>query len=224
MAAVNVSVIIPTLNAAPQLGATLVALGPVDDLVVIDGGSTDRTAEVAKAFGARVIVAPAGRGNQLMAGAAVAYGPWFLFLHADTVLKPGWHAEVEQFAADPGNLTKAAVFRFALDDRSWQADLLERLVSWRVRTFGLPYGDQGLLIHRDFYWSLGGFPPWPLMEDVHLVRRIGRDRLTVLQSAARTSADRWRRDGWIRRSLRNVTCLTLYFLGVPPRILLRLYR
>jgi hypothetical protein len=100
---------------------------------------------------------------------------------------------------------------------------LERLVAWRVRTLALPYGDQGLLIRRDFYRSLGGFRPWPLMEDVDLVRRIGRHRLTVLRSAARTSAERWRRGGWKRRSLRNLGCLTLYFLGVPPRLIAHLY-
>jgi hypothetical protein len=89
--------------------------------------------------------------------------------------------------------------------------------------FGLPYGDQALLIHREFYRLLGGFRPWPLMEDVDLVRRIGRHRLTVFQSAARTSAERWRREGWKRRSLRNITCLTLYFVGVPPQFIARLY-
>ena len=85
------------------------------------------------------------------------------------------------------------------------------------------YGDQGLLIGRDFYLSLGGFRALPLMEDVDLVRRIGRRRLVILPISARTSAARWRSQGWTARSLRNVTCLSLYFLGVPPRLLYRLY-
>ncbi|SKA24971.1 transferase 2, rSAM/selenodomain-associated [Enhydrobacter aerosaccus] len=219
----SLSVVIPTLNAADRLRGTLQALGVVDDLVVVDGASTDDTIEVAKAFAARVVAAPAGRGHQLMAGAAVARGPWLLFLHADTQLAPGWRAEVDKFVAEPCNSARAAVFRFALDDRSWQARLLEKAVSWRVRIFGLPYGDQGLLIRRDFYRSLGGFPAWPLMEDVHLVRRIGRNRLTILPAAAHTSAERWRRGGWIRRTLRNFACLSLYFLGVPPRLIFKVY-
>ncbi|MEE8246899.1 MAG: glycosyl transferase family 2, partial [Alphaproteobacteria bacterium] len=88
---------------------------------------------------------------------------------------------------------------------------------------GLPYGDQGLLIHRDLYSRVGGFRPLPLMEDVDIVRRIGARRLVVLEAAALTSAARYRRAGYLRRSLRNLACLGLYFLGVPPRLLVRLY-
>ena len=121
------------------------------------------------------------------------------------------------------NAARAAVFRFALDEYSPQARRLENLVAWRVRALALPYGDQGLLLHTDFYHALGGFQPLPLMEDVDLVRRIGRHRLVVLHSAARTSAQRWRREGWMRRSLRNLGCLSLYYLGVPPSFIKRLY-
>jgi rSAM/selenodomain-associated transferase 2 len=223
VAAVSISVVIPTLNAARALPATLAALGAVSDIVVADGGSTDGTPEIAAALGARTLVTTAGRGHQLIAGERLAHGTWLLFLHADTILEPGWRADVETFMADPANSMRAATFRFALDDESSEAKRLEKLVAKRVKMFGLPYGDQALLIHRDFYRSLGGFRPLPLMEDVDLVRRIGRRRLTVFRSAARTSAERWRRDGWKRRSLRNVACLTLYFVGVPPRLIARLY-
>ena len=89
--------------------------------------------------------------------------------------------------------------------------------------FRLPYGDQGLLIHRDLYRAVGGYRRLPLMEDVDLVRRIGRDNLVPLAADALTSAARYRRDGWLLRPLRNLTCLTLYFAGVPPQTLQRLY-
>lgn len=219
----SLSVVIPTLNAAGSLPGTLARLDGVDDVVVVDGGSADGTVELANRLGARAIAAPKGRGRQLMAGAEAAFGDWLLFLHADTKLDPGWKAAVETFRADPANRSKAAVFLFALDDPSTEARRLERLVAWRVRWMGMPYGDQGLLISRNFYLSIGGFRPLPLMEDVDLVRRIGRRRLAILPVAARTSAARWRRDGWIRRSLRNLVCLALYFLGAPPRLILRLY-
>lgn len=217
------SVIIPTLNASRSLCATLFALGDVGEIVVADGGSTDNTVELALAHGARVVRAAAGRGRQLIAGAAAARSAWLLFLHADTVLEAGWQEEVRDFQGNPENVTRAATFRFAVDDACAGAKRLERLVAWRVRSLGLAYGDQGLLIHREFYSSLGGFQPWPLMEDVDLVRRVGRHRLIVFRTAARTSAERWRRDGWHQRSLRNLGCLALYVLGIPPPLIGKLY-
>jgi rSAM/selenodomain-associated transferase 2 len=219
----NLAVIIPTLNACRTLPATLASIGSGTAVIVADGGSMDGTIEAATTWGAQMVKAPAGRGSQLTAGAAIAPATWLLFLHSDTVLEPAWRQEVERFTADPDNAERAAVFRFAVDDASAAARQLERRVAWRARRLGLPYGDQGLLIHRDFYKRLGGFRPWPLMEDVDLIRRIGPRRLTVLQSAARTSAERWRRDGWRRRSIRNLFCLSLYFLGVPPSLIARLY-
>ena len=97
------------------------------------------------------------------------------------------------------------------------------MVACRCRWLVLPYGDQGLLISRKLYDELGGFRPMPMMEDVDLVRRIGRKRLTMLGHRAVTSAARYRRDGYLRRSARNLTCLSLFCVGVPPRLIARLY-
>ncbi len=159
----------------------------------------------------------------MRAGAEATRGDWLLFLHADTSLDEGWKEAVAAFRGRPECLGKAAVFRFALDDPSHRARRLERMVAWRVHWLALPYGDQGLLIHRDFYNAIGGFRPMPLMEDVDIVRRIGRARLVVLPVAARTSAARWRKDGWLMRGSRNLACLALYFVGVSPRFIKRLY-
>jgi rSAM/selenodomain-associated transferase 2 len=221
------SVVIPTLQAGGTLAATLDAVTGavgVGEVVVADAGSTDATRAIAAEAGARVIAAPRGRGMQLAAGAAAATGDWFLFLHADTVPAPGWDGAVGSFIGDPAHGERAAVFRFALDDPSPAARRLERWVDWRTRGLGLPYGDQGLLIARDFYTAVGGFKPMPLMEDVDLVRQIGRSRLAVLDVAAVTSAARYRKDGYMRRGLRNLTCLSLFFLGVDPRRIERFYR
>jgi len=223
----RLAVVIPTLNAAATLGAVLdqvlaESAGLDLDVVVADGGSSDATVAVAAACGARVVRAPRGRGPQLAAGAAAVRGDWLLFLHADTVPAPGWAAAVTAFA-QTAPAGRAAYFRFGLDDPAPAARRLERRVAWRCRTFGLPYGDQGLLIARADYDRLGGFRPLPLMEDVDLVRRIGRRRLAALPVAATTSAARYRREGYRMRSIRNLTCLTLYLLGLPPRLIARLY-
>ena len=212
----RLSVVIPTLNAAAGLGATLGALAEADEIIVADGGSSDATRDIAARLGAKVIDAPRGRGTQLAAGIAAANGEWLLLLHADTRLAPGWPGAQR----DPA---RAGYFRFALDSADPRARRLERWVAWRCRRLGLPYGDQGLLIHRDLLHAVGGVRPLPLMEDVDLIRRLGRKRLLALDCAAVTSAARWQRDGWYRRSLHNLLCLTLYFAGVPPRIIARLY-
>ncbi len=216
------SVVIPALNVATVLPGTLAALGSAPaEVLVVDGGSWDGTRQVATAAGARVLGAPRGRGGQLAAGVAAASRPWLLLLHADTRLAPDWLAVATAHMQAAPN--RAAYFRFALDSDDRRARRLERLVAWRCRTLALPYGDQGLLLHRDLLCAVGGVRPLPLMEDVDLVCRLGRHRLVGLQAAAVTSAAKWRRDGWYRRSARNLACLSLYFAGVPPRLIARLY-
>lgn len=227
-----ISVVIPTYNAEATLGPTLTALVPavvggiVQEAILVDGGSTDETCAIADAAGTRLIRSKLGRGTQLRAGAAAARGDWLLFLHADTVLEPGWAEEAEAFmerVAKGRRAPAAAAFRFALDDDGTLPRMLESLVALRCFLFALPYGDQGLLISRRLYGELGGFRPIPLMEDVDLVRRLKRRQLVMLQSRAVTSGIRYRSEGYLARSLRNLSCMLLYFLRVPTRVLARLY-
>ena len=191
------------------------------EIIVVDGGSGDETCMIAAAHGARLISAPRGRGVQLRAGGEAAQGDWLLFLHADTLLGEGWCDAAERHVAHfPSS---AACFRFRLDSPAWQARLVERGVGLRASFLGLPYGDQGLLIPRTLYEAIGGYAPLPLMEDVDLVRRLGRSRLRILDADAVTSTERWERDGWLRRSARNLICLGLYGAGVSPERIARLY-
>ena len=217
---------IPTLDAAAELPGALAALAGselIGEIVVSDGGSCDGTVAIAEAAGARVVAAPRGRGPQLLAGAGPTSGEWLLFLHADCRLAPGWEAAVGDFIARSDAAERAGYFSFALDDDRPAARRLERIVAWRCRALALPYGDQGLLIARSLYDTISGFAPLPLMEDVDLVRRLGRRRLAPVGAQIIASARRYRRDGYFRRPIRNLLCLTLYFAGVPPARIARLY-
>lgn len=226
-----ISVVIPTLDAEATLPDTLSALIPatveglVRQVVVVDGGSTDRTREIADAAGAEVVSAKPGRGGQLSLGAARTRHPWLLFLHADTVLDPGWEREAAHFMerVDANRIRpSAAAFRFALDDEGIAPRCLEGLVRLRC-LLGLPYGDQGLLIPRRLYDKVGGYRELPVMEDLDLVRRVGRRCLRLLRTRAVTSAQRYRRDGYLRRALRNQMCLLLYALNVPAARISQFY-
>jgi rSAM/selenodomain-associated transferase 2 len=212
-------VVIPALNAEKNLPACLAALrvgsAMIREIIVVDGGSTDGT--LTRAGDAIVFSTPPGRGGQMRAGIAAARGNHLLLLHADTVLSAAWPAAVA--AADPD---KAGYFRFRLDSSRRAARVIEWLVARRCRLFGLPYGDQGLFISKALLDQAGGMPDLPLMEDVALARRL-RGRLKPLAADAVTSAARYERDGFLRRPLRNLFCLALYFAGVPARIIRRVY-
>jgi rSAM/selenodomain-associated transferase 2 len=208
------TIVIPVLNAAELLGACLDSVRDADEIVVVDGGSTDDTVRIATEKGARTFRSDRGRGAQLHGGALAASGDWLLFLHGDTVLPPGWRAAVDLHMTIAPQ--QAACFKFRLNAPQWPARLIEAGVALRVRLLKLPYGDQGLLMSRRHYDEIGGYRPLPLMEDVDIVRRIGGARLRSLSIPALTSAERWLKYGWLRRSARNLSCLLLYGLGMPP--------
>ncbi len=229
-----ISVVIPTLNAEASLAQCLTALVPavvdglVREVIVVDGGSTDRTLRIADQAGCSVVLSPeCGRGQQLISGAAAAKHPWLLFLHADTVLEETWVREAQTFIdrADAGQRPPAAgMFRFALDDMGFKPRLIEFGVALRCMLFRLPYGDQGLLISRHLYNARGGYKPLTLMEDVEFVRRLARSERIMLRTPALTSAIRYKRDGYLIRAARNLTCLALYMARVPATTIERLYR
>jgi len=222
----RISIIVPTLNSAETLPRCLAALieglaeGLIRELIVTDGGSDDATLTIAEEAGARVVRGPASRGGQLRRGCAAAKGQWLLILHADTVLARGWAQVVADHIAGAG--AGPAWFRLQFDVSGVMARFVAGWANLRAMLFGLPYGDQGLLVSRKEYTLAGGYPDQPLMEDVALARALGR--LTGLPVRSTTSAARYRRDGWLRRGARNLWTLARYFAGADPQHLAARYR
>ena len=223
------SIIIPALNAEAALPLCLSSLmvgleaGLIREVLVIDGGSEDQTRRLAEGSGANVLTAPdRGRSAQLRHGAAHARGDWLLFLHADTALSRDWAERASAHMAErPGN---AAAFTLAYRSDDPMAKRVARRANWRAHTLGLPYGDQGLLLSRRLYQEIGGYPDTPFMEDVQIIRRLGKKRLALLSAEARTDASKYERDGWRKRSWHNAFLITRYFLGARPEKLAKSYR
>lgn len=219
-----ISVIIPTLNAEGHLGACLTALMPgleaglIRELIVSDGGSSDATVEIAKAWGAEVIEGAPSRGAQLARGCLAAKGQWFLILHADTSLADDWVGPVVQHLGGSG----AGWFRLAFKDGGLAGRLVAGWANLRSR-LGLPYGDQGLLLPAALYGRVGGYPNQPLMEDVALARAL-KGHLSGIDATAVTSAARYKQQGWLRRGARNLWTLIRYFGGASPQQLAKSYR
>ena len=222
-----VSVVIPTRGDAALLAVLLGDLPAATGVeIIVSRTGPAEPAEVALRTvrpDVRWVDGPAGRGRQLNAGAVVALGQWLWFVHADCRLPDGWLDLFRQIDSAVPPLVGGS-FAFRLDSPAWQARVLERGVALRVRWLGLPYGDQGLFVRREVFAAMGGFQPMPLMEDVEFVRRLTRrGRVQHLSQQMTTSARRWERDGWWRRSCANLLTLAAYFAGIRPERLARRY-
>jgi rSAM/selenodomain-associated transferase 2/rSAM/selenodomain-associated transferase 1 len=221
----RITIVIPTLNEVGCLDATLKPLlgaNPVGEVIVVDAGSVDGTAEKARACGAKVIATSAGRAHQMNAGAAEATGSILVFLHADTRLPDRFQHSIRDALRKPG--VAAGAFQFRLDDRGRGYRVLEWLTNWRARTLQMPYGDQALFMKAETFRALGGFPDLPIMEDFEMVRRLKRrGRVSIVPMPAVTSARRWQKRGIIRTTILNQVVIAGYLLGVSPQTLARWY-
>jgi rSAM/selenodomain-associated transferase 2 len=217
------SVIIPVYRDAVALARTLASTDFSGAGLIVSATAGDESLAPLRLARPDIVWVDAsqGRALQMNAGAAVATGDWLVFLHADTCLPPGWPHAIAIAHRDPRVV--AGCFRFALDSRSPIARIIELGVRARVALLGLPYGDQAIFVRRDVFQAIGGYADLPIMEDVDLVRRLrGRGRLFRSPQPATTSARRWERDGWIRRTAMHLAMISLYFCGVPPNRLIGL--
>lgn len=221
--ALRIAIVVPTLDEEAAVSRLLAdARRHADELVVADGGSGDRTVEIARAVGARVVAGPPGRGGQLNRGAAAAGGDVLVFLHADTRLPEG-AAEAIRAAVAAGAV--GGGFRVRFDDPRPLYRFGAAVANLRARLTRVPLGDHAQFVTRAAFERVGGFAEWPLLEDVDFMRRLRRaGRVAVLDLAVVTSARRFRAAGPLRTVARNWLIWLLFALGFRPHRLARLYR
>jgi len=218
-----ISIIIPTLNEEATLGATLERLQDQEkpfETLVVDGGSDDATRALARSQGATVLQAPKGRAPQMNRGAEEATGRVFLFLHADTLLPPDGLSIIRRTLAEPH--ATSGIFRLQFDAPS----PLLRFYAWCTRWpwIRLCFGDRGQFVERSAFESVGGFPDWPIYEDLELASRLhAYGGFRFLDAAVTTSARRFRRHGPLRQQLRNLYLWSHYMLGSDPERVAPLY-
>ncbi len=220
----RISVIIPVLNEEKSIAAmldALLALTPYE-VIVVDGGSSDRTREIAGAFPVRITISERGRARQMNCGASEASGDVLLFLHADTQLPASAFDDISAALTDEHYF--GGRFDVELAGRHWMLPLIGRMISYRSRWSKVGTGDQALFVRREIFRRMGGFPEIPLMEDIAFCRTLKRlGSVACLRSRVLTSGRRWEIDGVWRTILRMWILKLLYFARVSPAKLKRFY-
>jgi hypothetical protein len=214
-------VIIPTINEEAMIAeAVCSAMAPGVEIIVVDGGSTDRTVQIAQSYGALVLHSQKGRAKQMNAGAAAARARSLLFLHADSRLPPHYQQAVERLLAVPGNA--AAGFPLRVAPSSIAMRMISAATNVRCRCLQVPYGDQAIFILKTRFDQAGRFPDIPIMEDLALVRRVKQwGRIALANATVTTSGRRWQTHGAWRMTMLNQVVIVAYFLGCGPSVLLR---
>lgn len=209
--------IVPCLDEEAHLATLLPTLTAAGErVIVVDGGSRDGSVPLARGMiGVEVLETTPPRSHQMNRGAAAATGEALLFLHADAVPPPAFARCIATALADPA--VAGGAFDLALDAPGLAPWLVARGASWRSRLTGRPYGDQGIFVRRSVFDAMGGFVPWPLLEDLEFTHRLRRHgRVCLLRQRVTVSARRWQAQGYLRTTLRNVVLAGCFYLGIDP--------
>jgi len=222
----SLSIVIPVLNEAANMVAALDALAPLRapgaEAIVVDGGSADETATLAKPLADFVIASARGRATQINAGAAIARGNVLLFLHADTRLPADADRLIREGLAQSGRAWGR--FDVAIEGRHPLLPVIAAFMNARSRLTGIATGDQAMFVTRDAFMAAGGFPAIALMEDIELSRRLKRISPPLcLRARATTSGRRWERRGVVRTVLLMWRLRLAHFFGASPESLARRY-
>lgn len=220
----RLSVVIPVLDEAARLPDLLASLAAMDaQVIVVDGGSADASADIARAAGAAVLDSPPGRARQMNAGAARATGDALLFVHADTVLPAGADRLIGDALGDGRHVWGR--FDVVIEGRPAMLRVVAMLMNLRSRASGIATGDQAMFMTRAAFDAAGGFPQQPLMEDVEMSRRLlAQSRPACLRPPARTSGRRWESRGVWRTIVLMWRLRWDYWRGVPAERLAERYR
>jgi rSAM/selenodomain-associated transferase 2 len=218
----SIAVIVPVLNEAAGIGALLdeLAAQGFRDIIVADGGSSDGTAEIVRGKGVVLIEGARGRGPQLNAGARATGADILLFLHADTRLPSSARDDICGLLEQSGIV--GGCFRLSFDQR--HALLAFYAAASAFDSVFTTFGDQAYFVRAAAFREAGGFPDWPILEDVELRRRLKRrGRFVKAKARVVSSARRFRAFGIVRQQFWNTFILSAYLAGVPAQRLARWY-
>jgi uncharacterized protein len=219
-----ISVIIPTLNEASTLENSLKSVGTRFDCekIVVDGGSYDSTADIARNYNCTVLVTESSRARQMNMGAMNASGEILLFLHADTTLPDKWSDAVWEILREDGVVCGA--FTLSISGNLRGLYLIELVSNFRSRVLNTPYGDQAFFMTKQAFTMIGGFPDQPIMEDFEFIRRLGKKgKIRISALSVNTSDRRWKKLGLLRTTLINQIVIAAYYLGFSTNKLRKLY-
>ena len=220
------SLIIPTLNEEDRI-PTIINNSKIynfQQIIVVDGGSEDKTVHYLSRIALKLIHSNASRGGQLLTGAKKSTGKWLLFIHADTKLKNENIMEIKKFICKKENEQKVASFKLKFNCSTSSAKFISHWANIRSSIFKLPFGDQCLLINRKYYFELGGHSVLKIMEDLDFISKVPKNNRVLLKTFVETSFQKYQKRGILLQSIVHFICQILFFLNVHNCLIFKFYK